>query len=179
MLGSLEEQDAQIAEINAAEEQYKQDGNLDALVAFWNGLWANGGLVFNGSHWHFRAVDLNIKVGNNDKAWSILGQIYVRQPEYREKVHKYRYKIMKGEKRYMGALEHLVNWYAADVAFGREKFLAEVKKIIKKVEDKATESDEEIADRLADIAEQGGDIHEALKKYYVSIGWLDERWLNN
>ncbi len=179
LAAALDAQDAQIEAIQAAEAQYKQDNDLNALLAFWDDIWANGGTKFEGSHWCFRAVDLNLKAGNNDKAWSLLGIIYVKRPNYREKVHKYRYKILKQEKRYMGSLEHLVEWYAMTGAYDKDKFLEEARRTVKKVDVKASEDTEKIVEKLADIAERGGDIHEALKKYYVSIGWLDEKWLNS
>lgn len=175
-LGSLEEQEEQIAAIQAAEAKYKEDGDLEALVAFWNRLWSGKGLLFNGSAMHFRAVDLNLEVGNRDQAWSLLTKILFRHPEYDVRVYKYRYKMMKDEKRYMGSLEHLVDRYAVDVGFDREHFIKEAKSTIRKVEAEASEDAEQIAEHLADIGEKTkdiGELHALIKAYFEKIGWLD------
>lgn len=175
-LGTVEEQDEQIAAIQAAEAKYEKDGDLEALVAFWNRIWSGRGLLFNGSWMHFRAVDLNLEVGNRDQAWRILNKILLRHPEYDVRVFKYRYKMMKEEKSYMGSLEHLVDRYAVDVAFDREHFIKEAKSTIRKVEVEAKADVDEIAEHLADIGEGTKDIskiHSMLKKYYEKIGWLD------
>ena len=170
----LKRQDAQIAAIYAAEERYKQDGNLEALVSFWNELWTNGGLLFNGSKMHFRAVELNLRVGNNDLAWSLLQKISLRHPEYNARVFKYRYTIMKRERKYVGALEHLVDYYANDAGVGREYFVREARDIINKVGASDDASAEEIAETLADMAEKTKDVaelHDKLAVYYATIGW--------
>lgn len=175
-LGTVEEQDAQIAAIQAAEAKYKEDGNLEALVAFWNRIWNGRGLLFNGGAMHFRAVDLNLEAGNRDQAWSILSKILLRHPELDAQVYKYRYKMMKEEKSYMGSLEHLVDRYAVDVGFDREHFIKEAKSTIKKVDADAKVGADEIAEHLADIGEKTKDIgklHSLLKGYYNEIGWLD------
>ena len=57
----LEEQDKQIAAIHNAEDKYEQDHDIDSLIAFWEKIWKQGGLLFNGSKWTFRLPDLYIK----------------------------------------------------------------------------------------------------------------------
>ncbi|UKI29899.1 MAG: hypothetical protein L6W00_17930 [Lentisphaeria bacterium] len=36
-------------------------GYITAYIKFWEDLWANGGLIFEGTHWHFELADLYIK----------------------------------------------------------------------------------------------------------------------
>lgn len=89
----LAKQDAQIASIHRAEAQFEANGDIDALMTFWEHLWASGGLIFNGSKWTFRLPDLYIKQKRYDDALMILKKI--KKPEYAAKVVLYREKIAK------------------------------------------------------------------------------------
>ena len=81
----IQAQNDQLAQINAAEELYKED--LPALIAFWEELWGNGGLLFRGSKWHFRLPDLYIKQKRYDDALKILCKL--SKTEYKEKAQSY------------------------------------------------------------------------------------------
>lgn len=89
----LDDQDKQFAQIQAAEERYKANNDVEELIGFWESIWAAGGLKFNGSHWTFRLPDLYIKVKRYDDALSILNKI--NKPEYQDKAEKYRERIAK------------------------------------------------------------------------------------
>jgi len=89
----LDDQDKQLAQIQAAEEGYKANNDVEELIGFWESIWAAGGLKFNGSHWTFRLPDLYIKVKRYDDALSILNKI--NKPEYQDKAEKYRERIAK------------------------------------------------------------------------------------
>ncbi len=87
----LDLQDKQLAAIQKAEAQYKEDNNIDTLIAFWEGIWNKGGLAFDGMHWMFRLPDLYIKVKRYNDALQILDRI--TKPMYADKVTAYRAKI--------------------------------------------------------------------------------------
>lgn len=83
----LESQDEQLEKIKRAESYFKETGDIDFLIKFWEGIWKSGGLLFSGSKWTFRLPDLYIKIGEYDKALAILKKI--KNPNYTEKRDSY------------------------------------------------------------------------------------------
>ena len=90
---ALKNQDEQIDAIFSAENEYKESQNIDELISFWEHIWDNGGLLFDGMKWMFRLPDLYIKVGRYEDALKILDRI--KKPIYADKVVVYREKIAK------------------------------------------------------------------------------------
>ena len=87
-------QDRQIQQINAAEEKYKETGDIETLILFWENIWKNGGLLFNGSLKTFRLPDLYIQQKRYADALEIVERI--RQAgRYTEKANNYAQKIQK------------------------------------------------------------------------------------
>lgn len=87
-------QDRQIRQINAAEEKYKETGDIETLILFWENIWKNGGLLFNGSLKTFRLPDLYIQQKRYADALEIVERI--RQAgQYTEKANNYAQKIQK------------------------------------------------------------------------------------
>lgn len=66
-------------------------------IEFWENIWNNGGLLFNGSKWTFRLPDLYIKQERYDDALSILRRI--RNPSYSDKKKSYIERIEKLKQR--------------------------------------------------------------------------------
>lgn len=93
----LKEQNMQINSVQAAEKTFELDGNIDALIAFWENIWSNGGLLFNGSKWTFRLPDLYIKQKRYDDALRIIRKI--RNPCYIDKKNSYIERIEKLKQR--------------------------------------------------------------------------------
>ena len=89
----LKNQDEQIDAIFSAENEYKESQNIDELISFWEHIWDNGGLLFDGMKWMFRLPDLYIKVGRYEDTLKILDRI--KKPIYADKVVVYREKIAK------------------------------------------------------------------------------------
>lgn len=83
----LKSQDEQLEKIKRAESYFKETGDIDFLIKFWEGIWKSGGLLFSGSKWTFRLPDLYIKIGEYDKALAILKKI--KNPNYTEKRDSY------------------------------------------------------------------------------------------
>lgn len=90
---SLAAQDEQLAIIQKAEDKYAEDKDIIALIRFWEYLWDNGGLLFEGAHWHFRLADLYIKVKRYDDAISYCNRIMTYKPNYAYKAFDYIRKI--------------------------------------------------------------------------------------
>lgn len=88
---NLEKSDLQIQKIQSAENQYKSDNNVDNLISFWEDIWENEGVLFNGSRWTFRLPDLYIQEKRYDDALRILHKI--SDPAYQDKRQSYIEKI--------------------------------------------------------------------------------------
>ncbi len=89
----LEEQDDQLSKIQEAERKYEQNKDIVALIAFWENIWATGGITFLGSKWTFRLPDLYIKQKRYDDALRIVKKI--KNPAYQDKAAGYIDKIQK------------------------------------------------------------------------------------
>lgn len=89
----LAAQDAQLAEIQNAETIFENTGDIGALISFWESLWNNGGLLFNGSRLAFRLTDLYIKIKEYDKALRALKRI--KGKAYQDKKQSYIQRIKK------------------------------------------------------------------------------------
>lgn len=89
----LKNQDEQIEAVQAARRNYDIDKNLDLYIAFWENIWANGGLLFNGSKWHFELPDLYIKSKRYDDALRFVKKLKKEKKEYAEKADSYITKI--------------------------------------------------------------------------------------
>lgn len=83
----LSAQNEQIKAIQEAEESFEINHDIDSLITFWENIWSNGGLLFNGSKWTFRLPDLYIKQKRYDDAIKILCMI--DNPAYQEKKQSY------------------------------------------------------------------------------------------
>lgn len=93
MYNVLKSQDEQLESINTAENKYKSDKNTDLLIDFWEHLWANGGVLFKGSYWHFRLADLYITQKRYDDAITFCQNIKKSKSDYAEKADRYIKKI--------------------------------------------------------------------------------------
>ena len=80
-------QEYQFSKIKEAEQKFKENGNIDELIKFWESIWNSDGLAFNGSHWTFRLPDIYIAQKRYDDAIRILFKI--KNPIYQDKVKGY------------------------------------------------------------------------------------------
>lgn len=91
----LTRQDEQIAAVHAANAKYVEDDDIETYIRFWEKLWEDGGLKFEGSRWHFELPDLYIKVKKYDKALLFLEQLKHNKESYAEKAESYIDRIEK------------------------------------------------------------------------------------
>ena len=89
----LKTQDQQIAAVQKARDRYSEDKNLDSYIAFWEIIWANGGLKFEGAGWHFELPDLYIKAKRYDDALAFVIKLKKSKPTYAYKSDAYLKKI--------------------------------------------------------------------------------------
>ena len=93
----IEEQNQQIKMVLDAEKNFERTSDIESLIAFWENIWANGGLLFEGSKWTFRLPDLYIRQKRYDDALKIVKQI--RSPAYLDKAASYAEKIKKAKEK--------------------------------------------------------------------------------
>ena len=91
----LRNQDEQLALIQEADKKYTENNNVDEYIVFWEAIWSNGGLKFEGSKWHFVLADLYIKEKRYDDALKFLKMLKKEKPNYREKAISYIEKVEK------------------------------------------------------------------------------------
>ncbi len=89
----LKTQDQQLAACQKAQAKYDEDHDLDYYIVFWEHLWNNSGLKFEGSRWHFKLADLYIKAKRFDDALDFVKMIKKNKPTYSEKADLYITKI--------------------------------------------------------------------------------------
>lgn len=89
----LKAQDKQLKQMKYAESYFEQTGDIGFLIEFWEKIWENGGPLVNGSGWTFRLPDLYIKIGEYDKALSILKKI--KNPYYTDRRDSYIERVKK------------------------------------------------------------------------------------
>ena len=89
----LKAQDKQLEQMKYAESYFEQTGDIGFLIEFWEKIWENGGPLVNGSGWTFRLPDLYIKIGEYDKALSILKKI--KNPYYTDRRDSYIERVKK------------------------------------------------------------------------------------
>ncbi|WP_426350086.1 SAP domain-containing protein [Alloiococcus sp. CFN-8] len=90
---ALKTQDQQIADVQKARDKYSKDKDLDSYIAFWEMIWANGGLRFEGTRWHFELPDLYIKAKRYDDALAFVTKLKRTKPTYAYKSDTYIKKI--------------------------------------------------------------------------------------
>ena len=86
---SLAAQDLQLQEVQTAEMKYKETGDLEWYVDFWESLWANGGLIFRGFKWWFTLPDLYFKQKRYDDVIAFCEMAKARDNDVEEKADKY------------------------------------------------------------------------------------------
>jgi len=106
-LGTSSQQDRQHKAILKAELEHKDD--LDKLILFWEKLWADDGLKFNGVKWHFRIVELYYKTKRYDDAWRILNEFVLSRPLYITNTRKWQIKVLKREKKDHSRIQQLLD----------------------------------------------------------------------
>src|SRR5690554_121249 len=84
----IKRQDQQLEAIKKAEAEYKESGDLDTYIKFWENLLTTDGILFNGVGWPFRIVELYYKAKRYDDAWRELNKL-VLDPYMTKKARKW------------------------------------------------------------------------------------------
>ena len=103
---SLRSQDKQIAAINKAGVDYKDD--LDTHIKFWEDLLATDGILVNGVSWPFIIVDLYYKAKRYDDAWRVLDEL-VSDPLLTKKARQWQIRVLKKEKKDYTQIQRLLD----------------------------------------------------------------------
>lgn len=75
-------QDNQIELVQKAQREYGINHDLNAYIAFWERLWAQDGLLFEGVKWHYELAELYIKAKRYDDAINFITRILNTKDEY-------------------------------------------------------------------------------------------------
>lgn len=109
---------AQLAEINAANEQFKADGDIDRIISVYEKHFLDlTNPQWNTFNYNLRLAELYSKAKKNDVAWGYLNKMLLyagQHPDRNWDVHKIRFaqfKILKDEKRHKDAFWTLVSSY--------------------------------------------------------------------
>lgn len=78
----LIEQDEQIEAVQKARKEYDANNDLDAYIAFWENLWANGGLKFPGARWHYEIIDVYVTAKRYREAYDFVLRMMASDVEY-------------------------------------------------------------------------------------------------
>lgn len=89
----LKAQDEQLALVQKAQADYWESKDLEAYISFWEAIWENGGLLFEGAGWHFVLPDLYIKAKRYDDALAFVVKLKKIKPIYAYKSDAYIKKI--------------------------------------------------------------------------------------
>lgn len=89
----LRTQDQQFAAVQNAKAKYQKTKDLDGYIAFWETLWINEGLKFEGAKWLFELPDLYIKAKRYDDALEFVLKLKKQKPTYSYKSDVYIKKI--------------------------------------------------------------------------------------
>lgn len=90
---TLKAQDQQIDAVQKARDKYSEDKDLNSYIAFWEMIWSNGTLTFEGAGWYFELPDLYIKAKRYDDALAFVTQLKRTKPSYAYKSDAYIEKI--------------------------------------------------------------------------------------
>lgn len=93
---SVSKQDRQLRTVQTAEKKYKESGDLQQYIDFWEKIWANGGLLFGSSKWWFLLPDLYFKQKRFDDVITFCEIVKLRDESLEEKADKY---IARAEER--------------------------------------------------------------------------------
>lgn len=92
----LKIQDAQLEQVQEAEEKYKESKNLEEYIDFWENVWLGGGLLFYGSKWWFVLPDLYFKQKRFDEAIDFCTMLKFLDDYASDKADKY---ILRAQQR--------------------------------------------------------------------------------
>lgn len=81
--------DEQLAKVQEAENLYKESGDIEWYINFWESIWNNGGLLFKSMKWSFTLPDLYFKQKRFDDVIDFCQKIKVQDEYIEEKADKY------------------------------------------------------------------------------------------
>lgn len=135
----FDEQNKVLAIYNAANEQYKKDKDINALIAAYekafvdSGIkWTHGGTI--------KLANLYIKTDQHDKAWGYLNSLSLYDPlnlDFLSEIRLTQAKLLKKEKRYIPAIEMTMLGYLDEInqyrPFKKDKFENDIKTMAQKM----------------------------------------------
>lgn len=121
----LDYQDALLSRVNAANEKYKKDGNLNALISEYEFAFRTSKPSCASSQ-NLKLADFYMEAGMNDKAWRYLNQLYSTGEAPKDKIRFKQASLLKKEKRYAYAIEMYMLGYLYKHTWNKEMFLKDI-----------------------------------------------------
>lgn len=132
----IAEQDKQIAAMHKARDEYKKTGDILSYAAFWDGIFASGGLKFNGRFWQYEPIKVYILADRRDDAWKLLNKYALKEPTDTA-IYDWRIKILKKDGRHQAAIEQIMHRFGYEMMYtgeiNGEKFKRAMSPVCKKV----------------------------------------------
>lgn len=151
MTDDLKKQDAMLKRVNKANERYKKDGNLDAIIKTYEAAFFKTETPCVSSQ-NFKLVDFYLKAGRDDDAWGYLNFLYSTGAANKSRIRLAQAKMLKKEKKYKDAIEMYALGYflrSKDIPFSRKTFLRDISSPANRLG--LSEEDKE---RIADLVEE-------------------------
>lgn len=176
----IAEQDKQIAAVNKARDEYKKTGDILSYAAFWDGIFASGGLKFNGRTWKYEPIKVYILADRRDDAWRLLNKYALKEPTDTA-IYNWRIKILKKDGRHQAAIEQVMHRFGYEMMYtgeiNGEKFKRAMSPVCKKVS-----KDLQVAELQSIISASFRNGYydfqksrELLKEYFLDLGLLGKR----
>jgi len=152
MQDSLEYQNKLLNKVNAAQEKYKKDKDLDAVIKALEFAFIESDPPCKTSQ-NMDLADYYIKAGQNDNAWSYLNRLYVRKEALIKDIRFAQARLLKKEKKYADAIEMYMLGYLDkclwNKTFQKEMFLKDIRSSVNQLG-----WNEEITEKLCQILEK-------------------------
>ncbi len=148
---SINYQNALLDRVNTAQQRYKQDGDLEAVIKELEFAFIKCNPPCRSSQC-FDLVDYYIKAGQNNKAWSYLNRLSMRKNAPMMHIRFAQARILKKEKKYADAVQMFMLGYLAKSNgqdFRKDKFIKDIKSSANKLE-----WDDNTITRLVNILEK-------------------------
>lgn len=132
----LDYQNNLLSRVNAAQEKYKEDKNIEAVIRELEYAFIESDPPCASSQ-NMDLIDYYVKAGKNDKAWAYLNRLYTYGEAPVEKVRFAQARILKKEKKWHDALEMYMLGYLKKSEwnnnFQEDMFKKDIKSLVNKL----------------------------------------------
>lgn len=175
----LDYQNSLLNKVNQAQERYKQDGNIDAVIKELEYAFITANPPCNSSQ-NLDLANYYIKAGQNNKAWGYLNMLESKLLAPTEKIRLLQARILKKEKKWADAIEMYMLGYLAkskwNNTFQKEMFQKDIQSSANKLGWDNTKIEQlslMIEKQVKQKNYDGSALVKEFRKYYQSITHTD------